>query len=124
MIDAIRIIAERKIAEAIREGSFNTTALHGKPLPEENNGHVPADLRMAYKILKNAGFLPPEIETRKEIHQIQELLAVTSDEHVRLKQLKKLEVLLRKLSDQRQRPVNLEVDAEYYRKVAAKITVG
>jgi len=65
MLNAIRIIAERKIAEAIQNGNLNVDAWKGKPLPKEDDRLVPADLRMAYKILKNAGYLPPEIEARK-----------------------------------------------------------
>ncbi|MGH9332489.1 MAG: DUF1992 domain-containing protein, partial [Vicinamibacteria bacterium] len=54
--------AERKIQEAIERGEFDDLPLAGKPLPLESNRLVPEDLRLAYKILRDAGFLPPEME--------------------------------------------------------------
>ena len=124
MISAIQIIAERKILEAIREGRLNMGSWRGKPMPREDNSFVPADLRMAYKILKNAGFVPPEVETRKEICRLEELIAQTEDEHTRVKQLSKLNYLTFKLNNMRQKPLNLEEHERYYRKVAEKITVS
>ena len=123
MLNVIQLIAERKISEAISRGELNNSALHGKPLPVENHQLVPPDLRMAYKILKNAGYLPPEVETRKEIFQLRELIASTSDEHTRLQQLKKLEVLVFKLNSMRRRPANLEDQEQYFPKVVARISV-
>jgi len=123
MLTAIQIIAERRINEAIREGQLDGGHLKGKPLPLDDDRHVPPDLRMAYKILKNAGYLPPEIEARKEIQHLEELIAATEDEHVRLKQLKKLNLLIVKLNTLRTRPVNIEAQEDYYRKVVERITV-
>jgi hypothetical protein len=79
MIDAIRLIAERKISEAIKEGQLDIKEWRNKPLPTTYDNMVPEELRMAHKILKNAGYLPPEIETKKEIQQIEDLLATCED---------------------------------------------
>ena len=122
-MDSLRLIAERKIAKAIQEGTLNIEGWKGKPLPMEDDHLVPDDLKMAYKILKNSGFLPPEIEAKKEIHKLEEMIAQTEDEHVRVKQIKKLNFLLTKLNCQRNRPVNLEEHGKYQRKVVEKITV-
>ena len=124
MFTAINIIAERKIEEAIRDNRVNIDNWRGKPLPREDNSFVPEDLKMAYKMLKNAGYLPPEIEIKKEIQKIEELLAATDDEHVRVKQLKKLDVLSNKLDNLRNRPLNLTEYDEYHRKVTEKITLN
>lgn len=123
MFSAIEIIAERRISQAIAEGTLDGGSWKGKPLPLEDDSHVPADLRMAYKILKNAGYLPPELEARKEIRQLEDLIAAGEDEHTRLRQMKKLMVLNLKLGAMRQRPLQLE-DAEYRRKVTEKISVA
>lgn len=123
MLSAIQLIAERKISEAIREGKLETSGWKGKPLPVDDDHLIPPDLRMAYKILKNAGFLPPEIEAKKEIHRLEELIAATEDEHVRVKQMKKLDLLITKLNTMRNRPVNLEDQPDYYRKVVEKVSV-
>ncbi len=123
MLNAIQLIAERKISEAIREGKLETDSWKGKPLPKEDDRLIPPDLRMAYKILKNSGYLPPEIETKKEIQKLEELIAATEDEHVRLKQIKKLNLLMMKLNSMRNRPVHLEDQEDYYRKVVEKVSV-
>ncbi len=124
MINALQVIAERKIAEAIQNGTLNTEEWKNKPLPLEDDRLIPEDLRMAYKILKNAGFLPPEIEAKKEIQKLEDLIAKTEDEHTRIKQLKKLEFLLIKLSTMRQRPINLEAHENYHRKITERVTIS
>ena len=123
MIYALSLIAERKINQAIKDGELEVEGWHGKPLPSEDNSHIPPDLRMAYKLLKNSGYLPPEIEAKKEIQKLEELIASTEDEHARVKQLKKLNFLTLKLSTMRQRPIHLE-QGEYHRKVVEKISVA
>ena len=56
-------IAEQKIAEAIANGDFDDLPGSGKPLALDDDSLVPEELRLAYRILKNAGFIPPEVET-------------------------------------------------------------
>jgi hypothetical protein len=84
---------------------------------------VPDDLKMAYKIMKNAGYLPPEIEMKKEIQSLEELIASTEDEHLRLKQMKKLTVLLMKVEAARKTPTNFAAQDDYYRKVVERVTL-
>ena len=122
-MDSLRLIAERKIAKAIKEGTLKTEGWKGRPLPMEDDHLIPADLKMAYKMLKNAGFVPPEIEAKKKIHKLEEMIAQTEDEHVRIKQLKKLDILLLKLNVQMNRPINLEEHKKYHAKLVEKITV-
>jgi hypothetical protein len=123
MLNAFRIIAEQRITEAIEDGRLNTADWHGRPLPVEENRFVPEDLRMAYKVLKNAGFVPPEIETRKEIHNLEELISRTDDEHVRVKQLKKLHFLIMKLNAMRQGSSTIEGQQRYHQQVVERLTV-
>ncbi len=123
MLNAFRIIAEQRITKAIEDGILNAADWHGKPLPIEDNRLVPEDLRMAYKVLKNAGFVPPEIETRKEIYNLEELISRTDDEHVRVKQLKKLHFLVMKLNAMRQSPSTIEEQQRYHHQVVERLTV-
>lgn len=116
-------IAERRISQAIEEGSLSFAKWKNKPLPEDADPQVPDDLKMAYKILKNAGYLPPEIETKKEIQRLEELIAATEDEHVRLRQMKKLNVLLIKVDNLRGGTTNFAAQEEYYRKIVERISV-
>ena len=123
MLDAIRLIAERKISKAIREGQLDSKEWKNKPLPVTNDYMVPEELRMAYKILKNAGYLPPEIETKKKIQQTEDLLATCEDECTRVKQIKKLNYLVMKMNTMNGHTVNIESQEEYYRQVIERITV-
>jgi hypothetical protein len=123
MLEAIRRIAERKISEAIQKGLLRTQGWHNRPLPITNDTLVPEELRMAHKILKNAGYLPPEIETKKEIQKIEDLLATCDDEYTRVKQLKKLNYLILKLNIIKKDSGNIESQEAYYRKIVERTSV-
>ncbi len=117
---SLHLVAERKIREAIERGEFDNLEGHGKPLRLEDDSAVPEDLRLAYKILKNAGCLPPELELKREIHQMEELLAAMEDEQERYLQLKRLNWAVTKLNMMRGRPVNFEEHERYCAKICEK----
>ncbi|MGZ8448574.1 MAG: DnaJ family domain-containing protein [Candidatus Deferrimicrobiaceae bacterium] len=73
-------IAERKIREAIERGEFANLPGAGKPLRLEDDSMIPEDLRVAYKILKNAGCIPAELELRREIITLRDLLRSIEDD--------------------------------------------
>lgn len=122
-MDILSFIAEQKIAQALEKGDLNSPQWKNKPLPLDDDHCVPADLKMAYKILKNAGYLPPELETRKEISRLEELIAKTEDEHARLKQMQKLSVLMMKVDAGRRTPANIADQDAYYQKIVESISV-
>lgn len=59
---ALEWIAERRIAEAVSQGALDRLPGSGRPLDLEDAALVPEDLRMAHRILKNAGLAPREVE--------------------------------------------------------------
>lgn len=122
-MDFIAFIAEQKIQKAMEEGDLNSPRWKNKPLPLDDDHMVPEDLKIAYKLLKNSGYLPPELEERKEIRQVEDLIARTEDEHERLRQMKKLNVLLMKVEAKRAFRSNIANQDDYYRKVVEKISV-
>ncbi len=122
-MDSLTRIAEQKIAEAMKTRDFTSEKWKNKPLPLDNDSNIPDDLKMAYKILKNSGYLPPEIEEKKEVQRLEELIATTEDEHERLKQMKKLNVLLMKIDTKRSTPANIAQQDDYYRKVVERISL-
>lgn len=67
------LLAERRIAEAQSRGDFDDLPGAGRPLDLDDDRLVPEELRLAYRILKNAGFVPPEVETLNEIAQLERL---------------------------------------------------
>jgi hypothetical protein len=54
---AIALVAEEKIREAQLEGAFDHLPGAGKPLPQDDDARMPPEMRMAWKILKNSGYL-------------------------------------------------------------------
>jgi hypothetical protein len=76
-------IAEQRILEAQRKGEFDNLPGKGKPLELEDLSWVPEDLRIAYKVLKNARVLPPEAELLKDIHTLEDLLKHVEEENAR-----------------------------------------
>ncbi len=96
-MDFFERIAENRILEAIEAGLFENLKGKGQPLKFEDDSHIPPELRMAYKILRNADCLPPELELRKEIITLQDLVASMEDEAEKLKQMRRLNFLMMKL---------------------------
>ena len=123
-MDPYAFIAEQRIAQAMQERDLNSPKWKNKPLPQDDDGFVPAELKMAYKILKNSGFLPPEIEDRKEIQRLEDMIASTEDEHERLRQMKKLNVLLMKVDANRSFSSSITSQSDYYRNVVERITLN
>lgn len=80
-------IAERKIAEAIAAGELDDLPGAGRPLELDDDSHVPEDLRAAYRILKNAGYVPPEVQTLNRIAELERLVSdAPQDERLRVLQ--------------------------------------
>jgi hypothetical protein len=115
------ILAESKIQEAIERGEFDNLPCAGKPLDLDVDPLVPEDLRVAYRVLKNAGFLPPELELRKEIENIERLLEQGSPGPDRSRALRRLQLLQMKLSESRRGRTNLRIEADYYEKLIEKL---
>lgn len=66
--------AERHILDAQTKGDFDNLPGSGAPLILDDDSHVAPELRAGYRLLKNAGCLPPELEQRKEAVQLADLL--------------------------------------------------
>ncbi|MDN8602247.1 DUF1992 domain-containing protein [Citrobacter enshiensis] len=66
--------AERHIVDAQSKGEFDNLPGSGKALILDDDSHVPDDLRVGYRLLKNAGCLPPELEQRREAIQLLDIL--------------------------------------------------
>lgn len=66
--------AERHILEGQRNGDFAHLPGEGQPLILDDDSHVPAELRVGYRLLKNAGYLPPELLLRREAVALSSLL--------------------------------------------------
>lgn len=124
MLTALHIIAERKIEEFLqKDGGPDLSHWRNKPLPLEDMSNVPQDLRMAYKVLKNAGYVPEEVTLHREIVRTEDLLAHCRDEQVKLRQLKKLSLLKCKLEARLGRPLRLDSESAYFDRVVDRVKV-
>lgn len=73
------------IERAIAEGAFDNLPGKGQPLDlsDDNSPFVPDDMRLAYRILRNAGVRLPWIEERKIIDASRANLEREIERHVR-----------------------------------------
>jgi hypothetical protein len=71
----------RHLREALASGELAGTPGFGKPLPEDAGwAATPEELRMPFKILKDAGFAPPEVELFHERAVLHAALSAAGDE--------------------------------------------
>ena len=117
------VIAEERIRQAQEEGKFDNLEGAGKPLKPDGTENLPPELRMAFRVLRNAGYVPAEIAEEREITQAIELLSTMEDEQERYRQMQKLNVMIMRMNERRGRPVNLEAD-DYYGRIVEKVRVA
>ncbi|WP_461210815.1 DnaJ family domain-containing protein [Desulfocurvus sp. DL9XJH121] len=117
-------VAERAIKAAQERGEFDNLQGMGRPLVLEDDSMIPEDLRMAYKVLRNSGHLPPEMQQEKDIQRALDLLENCRDEQAKLKQMQKLNLMITKLNMGRKRPIQLEKNDLYYDKVTNRVRVA
>jgi hypothetical protein len=72
-------VAETRIREALEQGEFENLPGAGKPLDLEEYFSAPADLRMAFSILKSANCVPTEVDLLREVSRLQEAIAAAPD---------------------------------------------
>ncbi len=120
-MDFFARIAENRILEAIDAGLFDNLKGKGRPLNLEDDSHIPPELKMAYKILKNADCLPPELELRKEVMTLQDLVSAMEDEAEKLLQMRRLNFLTMKLNMMRPVSAQLLEHDRYTPKILEKL---
>jgi hypothetical protein len=121
MLPGFTKIVEERIRKAQQEGAFENLSGAGKPLEYDDYFSVPQELRMAYKILKNADCLPPEIELKKEIVKTEDLLTGIEDTAEKYKVLTKLNYLIMKLNLHRNTHISLEMPQAYLNGIVSRL---
>ena len=97
-------IVEAKIAEAQRAGAFDDLPGIGQPLDLTDDRLVPEDVRVAYRILKNAGCVPAELIERKQAADLRKLIAaIAADDPERRHALAKIALLEARLEQRNRR---------------------
>lgn len=122
MFTGFEHIVEERIRRAQQRGLFDNLAGRGKPLPKDVIGDtVSEDLRLSYRILKNADCLPPEMEVQREIRRTEDLLAGMADAAERYRTLQKLNFLILKLNAMRNGSPALEVPQHYTERLLERL---
>ncbi|MBD3670097.1 MAG: DUF1992 domain-containing protein [Gammaproteobacteria bacterium] len=94
-------LVEKKLAEATERGEFDALPGHGKPLELDDDSMVPESLRAGYRLLKNAGYLPAELQLRREIADVETLIRQAEDGEHRAALNRRLLYLIQQLKIQR-----------------------
>ncbi|HRX71528.1 MAG: DUF1992 domain-containing protein [Candidatus Competibacteraceae bacterium] len=114
-------IAETRIQEAIDQGELRGLPGEGQPLHLEDDSAIPEELRAAYRLLKNAGFLPPELQWRRELSEAEQLLQQLP-ECERSRARARLELLQLRLAAHRRQPMNLLLEDQYRQRLLERLS--
>lgn len=123
-MDMFQIIAEDKIKKAYQDGEFDNLPGFGKPLKLEDLSSIPEELRMAYKLLKNAGFTEEENHLKREMMSIEDLIKKCDDDLEKENLRKKLNQKLHRfnsLMSKRRVKTNSDIFKNYEHKVLKRI---
>jgi hypothetical protein len=121
MFPGFEKIIESRIKKAQEEGAFEDLPGQGQPLCLEDDRHIPEDLRLAYKVLKNADCLPPEVQLRKDIQTTEALLNGMTDTGKKYRTVKKLNYLIMKLNAIRGTNAGFDIPQRYYADLVDRI---
>jgi len=113
-------IIEKRILEAQKKGEFDDLPGSGEPISVEDDSHVPEDLRLTYKILKNANCVPPEVQLRKDIRKMEDMLEGMSDEKEKYRHIKRINFKIMQLNMMGKASPLLGDTELYYNKVLEK----
>jgi hypothetical protein len=69
-LPALAQLVEQRIADAVAHGEFSNLRGEGQPLELDDDRLIPVEQRLACRILKNAGYLPPELDGLVEINRL------------------------------------------------------
>jgi DnaJ-domain-containing protein 1 len=118
-VDLLDQLVERRIRDAQARGEFDDLEGSGQPLPVEPDVLIDPSLRVAYRILKNSGFVPPEVAQRQRVGNIETLLQQVSDPEKRKPLIARLLKELARLEN----PDSARADsrAAYYREIVDRL---
>jgi hypothetical protein len=117
LLDAL---VEQRIAAAAARGEFDDLPRAGAPLALDDDVLVPQEVRVANRILKNAGFVPPAVEQLRALCDLQEELNAVSDSAICCRLQARMLALDMALESLRGGP--LVLPHEYCRRIAERLS--
>ena len=118
-MDILDQIVERRIAEAALRGDFDDLPGAGRPLELDDDALVPPELRVAYRMLRNAGYVPEEVRLLGEISSAERLLCQALAEEERAAATARLRLLLGRLGGAR--GLSLQTEARYFERLVERL---
>ncbi|QIZ08834.1 DUF1992 domain-containing protein [Priestia megaterium] len=123
-MDLFSRIAEDKIKEAIKNKEFENLPGMGKPLDlsDELPG-MSAEMKMGYRMLKNAGYISDQVDLRKELITLNDLISVATDDEeiARLQEkLTRKQLQFEKVMENRRKNTNVRFGS-YAEKIYGKM---
>ena len=113
---------EQSILRAITRGEFDDLPGSGKPLCLEDDRLIPEELRLAHRILNNAGYVPKEIQLFNQLAQL-EMQCVERDEVGEVAALKKIRIIRDQIEASNSRmSVLLRDRSEYVSKLIQRVS--
>ena len=113
--------AEHIIQQAIQRGELDDLPGSGQPLNLDDDSMIPVELRAAYRILKNSGYVPEEVQLRGEISSAEQLLVEATSGEETERAMRKLLRLQIQLERARGQPCNLLERHRYCESIHAKL---
>lgn len=118
-ISGMDALVEKHVREAQAQGAFDNLPGAGAPLQLDDDAMVPEELRAAYRVLKNSGYVPPEVEALRDLKEVEHMLERARDDAERNTLIGKFNVLLARAGAMRGK--NFAVDQDYFQKIAEKL---
>lgn len=114
-------LVEERIRTAIARGDLKGLPGEGRPLCLDEDLLVPAEVRMAYRVLRNGGGVPPEILALREATELTEALLREPESRQRMARLQRLEAVLQQLESAGLRRMARGVLVRYQEKLLARL---
>jgi hypothetical protein len=116
LLDAL---VEQRIAAAAARGELDDLPGAGVPLDLDDDPLVPEEVRVAHRILKNAGFVPPAVEQLRSLCHLRDELEAAGDPSARSAVQAKMLALDMALESLRGEPT--VVPRDYCRRIAVRL---
>jgi len=120
-MDALDRLAEKRIREAIERGELAGLEGAGRPLRLSDESMIAPELRAAYRVLRNAGFVPEEVTLRRELGELEELVDQAAGTRGEARALGRLAVLRSRLSSRPGGERSLVLHDDYRRQVLDRL---
>lgn len=114
-------LAEKHIEAAVEHGDLRGLPGEGKPLNLDDDAGVPEALRAGYRLLKNAGYLPPELQLYGELKSAERLIAAATGGEARGRAERRA-MLLRVQLGATDRGEALLRDADYAKQIRQRLS--